>query len=112
MTTKIVKNLKMCLHRSVIIPVNLMFKLTIPISEPERWHRTLASVQPFFCVIAFLLLLDSKYFDSFNGVYFIEMNLSDYRQKLAIGASLILGLVIRLKTYNLKAPELGVFWAF
>lgn len=99
MTTKIVKNLKMCLHRSVIIPVNLMFKLTIPISEPERWHRTLASVQPFFCVIAFLLLLD-------------KMNLSDYRQKLAIGASLILGLVIRLKTYNLKAPELGVFWAF
>jgi len=99
MSIKLAKNLKTILHRTIIVPVNWMFKLTIPISEPERWHRSLASVQPFFCTVAFLLLTQ-------------KMDLKETRQKLAIGASIIGGIVIRLKTYNLKAPELSVFWLF
>ena len=35
--TKAVLGIKTFLYRALIVPVHWVFKLTIPISEPERW---------------------------------------------------------------------------
>lgn len=35
--TKVVLGIKTFLYKALIVPVHWVFKLTIPISEPERW---------------------------------------------------------------------------
>ena len=48
------------LHNIIERPINIICRMTIPVSEKAKWHRGFASVNPTCSLITILIPADSK----------------------------------------------------
>merc|ERR1712176_692690 len=80
-------------------PVHKICQLTIPITEKEKWNRSLSSIHPTMGLLFMLYSANS-------------LNLYDFRQQIALAVSINIGVVIRFCTYKTRAPSDRVYVVF
>jgi len=91
--------LQKCFGMIIEKPIHKACQVTIPITEKEKWNRSLSSIHPTMGLIFFLFATNL-------------LDFFDYKQQIALGVSVGVGILIRFCTYKTKAPSDNVYVVF